>query len=416
MSTRVSLQETMDEAVVAFRQYICRACGFIYDEAEGDPDSGLAAGTRYEDIPDDWECPLCGVTKSDFELYVVQARVEQCASQAVVSPRGDSGVVIVGAGSAGWQMARALREKDAGIPITLVTSCSGDRYDKPLLSVALAKAIGLPALVKETGTQAATRLNVRLMAETHAVSVCAGANALRTTRGTVKYRHLVLAHGAIPRPDPNLPPDICWAINDLRCYAKFRKAIAASGRPQRIVVAGAGLVGSELANDLAMAGHDLVLIDIADRPLANLLSASSSQELLRAWETLSIRFIGGTRVKSVAKAASRVAVVTESGLAIECDHVLAATGLQTPNRLAQSAGLGWNNGIAVQPDDLRTGIANIHALGDCISINGQAMRYIEPIASQAKVIAANLIGDEPLFYTHARPVVRVKTASRGFTV
>ncbi|MDP2092844.1 MAG: rubredoxin, partial [Hydrogenophaga sp.] len=48
-----------------FRQYICDACGYIYDEAVGDADSGLAAGTRFEDIPDDWYCPLCGVTKSD---------------------------------------------------------------------------------------------------------------------------------------------------------------------------------------------------------------------------------------------------------------------------------------------------------------------------------------------------------------
>ncbi len=47
--------------------FICRACGLIYDEAKGDADSGLAPGTRFADIPDDWACPLCGVTKSDFE-------------------------------------------------------------------------------------------------------------------------------------------------------------------------------------------------------------------------------------------------------------------------------------------------------------------------------------------------------------
>ena len=51
-----------------WRQFICRVCGLIYDEELGDPDSGLAPGTRFEDIPDDWECPLCGVTKTDFEI------------------------------------------------------------------------------------------------------------------------------------------------------------------------------------------------------------------------------------------------------------------------------------------------------------------------------------------------------------
>ncbi|MBF6309346.1 rubredoxin, partial [Nocardia farcinica] len=42
-------------------RWICTVCGWIYDEDEGDPDSGLAPGTRFEDIPDDWYCPLCGV-------------------------------------------------------------------------------------------------------------------------------------------------------------------------------------------------------------------------------------------------------------------------------------------------------------------------------------------------------------------
>jgi rubredoxin len=48
-------------------KYICTVCGYIYDEAAGDPDNGIAPGTKFEDVPDDWVCPLCGVPKSDFE-------------------------------------------------------------------------------------------------------------------------------------------------------------------------------------------------------------------------------------------------------------------------------------------------------------------------------------------------------------
>ncbi len=50
------------------KKYRCNVCGYIYDEALGDPDSGIQAGTKFEDIPDDWVCPVCGVTKTDFEL------------------------------------------------------------------------------------------------------------------------------------------------------------------------------------------------------------------------------------------------------------------------------------------------------------------------------------------------------------
>ena len=49
------------------KKYVCSVCGYVYDPAAGDPDSGIAPGTAFEDIPDDWVCPLCGVGKDDFE-------------------------------------------------------------------------------------------------------------------------------------------------------------------------------------------------------------------------------------------------------------------------------------------------------------------------------------------------------------
>jgi rubredoxin len=54
-----------------YRKFICQVCGHVYDEALGDPAAGLAAGTRWEDIPDDWVCSDCGASKADF-------KVEEC--------------------------------------------------------------------------------------------------------------------------------------------------------------------------------------------------------------------------------------------------------------------------------------------------------------------------------------------------
>jgi rubredoxin len=45
----------------------CLVCGYIYDQARGDPDNGVAPGTKFEDIPDSWVCPECGVTKDNFK-------------------------------------------------------------------------------------------------------------------------------------------------------------------------------------------------------------------------------------------------------------------------------------------------------------------------------------------------------------
>jgi len=51
-----------------FRKYKCKTCGHIYDEEKGDPGTGIAPGTRWEDLPDDWECPDCGAAKVMFNL------------------------------------------------------------------------------------------------------------------------------------------------------------------------------------------------------------------------------------------------------------------------------------------------------------------------------------------------------------
>ena len=54
---------------MTYKKYICTLCGYIYDETLGDPDRGLTPGTRFEDIPDGWMCPDCGVSKDMFELH-----------------------------------------------------------------------------------------------------------------------------------------------------------------------------------------------------------------------------------------------------------------------------------------------------------------------------------------------------------
>ena len=54
-----------------YRTYMCVICGYVYDEEKGEPDDGIAPGTRWEDIPDSWQCPDCEATKADFELIEI---------------------------------------------------------------------------------------------------------------------------------------------------------------------------------------------------------------------------------------------------------------------------------------------------------------------------------------------------------
>jgi rubredoxin len=47
-------------------RYVCSICGYVYDPAQGDPDAGIRKGAAFEDLPDDWVCPVCGAAKDDF--------------------------------------------------------------------------------------------------------------------------------------------------------------------------------------------------------------------------------------------------------------------------------------------------------------------------------------------------------------
>ena len=61
----------MPSQATPFKRYMCLICGFIYDEAEGLPEEGLAAGTRWDDIPLSWRCPDCGAGKEDFDMVEI---------------------------------------------------------------------------------------------------------------------------------------------------------------------------------------------------------------------------------------------------------------------------------------------------------------------------------------------------------
>ena len=49
------------------KKYVCSVCGYVYDPNQGDPESNIPAGTAFEDLPDDWTCPVCGASKDQFE-------------------------------------------------------------------------------------------------------------------------------------------------------------------------------------------------------------------------------------------------------------------------------------------------------------------------------------------------------------
>lgn len=399
--------------------YICVACGLLYKEVDGDPDSGIAPGTLFVDIPEDWMCPLCGVTKADFVLLEesqvpqvfadVDSQKLSIASHGLLPRSRYSDVLIIGAGKAGWEVAAALRKVSQSLSITIVTGCNGDIYDKPQLSVAIQKRISLDQLVREKGSDAAHRLQVQLFNNTHAVHISPSIKHLRTTKGVFKYGNLVIAQGAKPFKHQHLPVQDCWHVNHLSNYRELRCAL--ENKKSSIAVIGAGLIGCELANDLALDNHSITLIDSAARPLAHLIPQAVSEALIRSWEKLSIQFLGTQVITGISYKDNQKILSMSAGQQLSFDHIVICMGLQPDNTLAESAGLVWHQGIAVDPQTLMTSMPAIYAIGDCISIGGKTSRFIEPIIRQAHVIAHQISGHTATTFNVQAIPIRIKTSA-----
>ncbi|GAB6040709.1 FAD-dependent oxidoreductase [Endothiovibrio diazotrophicus] len=407
-------------STTAYRRWICDACGFVYDEEQGDPDSGLAPGTRFEEIPDDWMCPLCGLNKSELRLL---PEAPAAAATPAAAPRakggapsrgGDDYVVIVGAGVAGWSVAEAIRERDAARPVLLISSCPGASYPKPALSTAIAKGKGAAELVEEEAADKARRLGIEVRTLTRVIKLDPGRRRLTTAKGGIQYGQLVLALGAHQRKLP-IQGDAAGEIlhvNDLQAYARFREQLA--GEVRHVTVLGAGLVGCEFAEDLTHGGYGVTVVDPAEYPLSSLVLADTGRELQRTLEGRGVEWRLGTALDRLERADGRLRATLADGSAFDTDLVLSAAGLVANHEVAAKAGVSVDNGI-VTDVRMRTSAEGVYAIGDCAEVEGRIYAYIEPIRRQARTIAAELCGGEEPFLA-VPPLVRVKTPSYPLTI
>lgn len=324
-------------------------------------------------------------------------------------------VVIVGAGLAGYNVARELRKADAAVPIVLVSRDHAGFYSKPMLSNALASKKTPATLVMKSAEKMADEVQMRVIANTGVTAVDTAARTLTLSNGeTLPYRDLVLALGADPirLPLQGDAADTVVSVNDLDDFARFAERLdtAAGGQPvKRVVILGAGLIGCEFANDLLHREIQPTVLDLAERALPRLLPPEASVRLQTKLQEggASFRFgVGAVAVNRAPDGAGQVVTLSD-GSTLETDLVLSAIGLKPRTQLASSAGVAVGRGIQVNRE-LRTNVPHVHAIGDCAEVAGLLLPYVLPLMAQARALAATLAGKPTPVSYPAMPVV-VKT-------
>jgi len=325
-------------------------------------------------------------------------------------------VVIIGAGLAGYNVARELRKLDANVPIVVVSRDHAGFYSKPMLSNALAGKKTAATLVMKPADKMAEDIKGRVIANSAVTAIDTKARTVTLAGGEVlPYRDLVLALGADPIRLP-IQGDAAGAIlsvNDLDDFAKFAEALdtAAAGQPvKRVAILGAGLIGCEFANDLLHRGIAPTVLDLADRALARLLPPEASARLQDKLQAGGTTFRFGTGVSSVSHAAHADGALTltlSDGSTMGADLVLSAIGLKPRTHLATEAGVLTGRGVLVNRE-LVTNVPHVYAVGDCAEVDGHLLPYVMPLMQQARALAATLSGKPTAVSYPAMPVV-IKT-------
>ena len=329
------------------------------------------------------------------------------------NPQSQSAIVIIGSGLAGYTVIREIRKLDKTIPITLVTREPGYFYSKPMLSTALASKKEAAQLISTPSDGMATQLDITVLSECDVSAIDTASQTLQTTKGEVPYGKLVLALGAdqIRLPLQGNAANEVITVNDLEDYARFRSAITDK---KKVAILGAGLIGCEFANDLALGGYEVDVIDLAPQALGRLLPEAAALELQSKLSAAGIHWHLSTTVQAIDRQADTLVVTLENGNTITCDVFLSAVGLKPRIQLAKASGINTGLGVTVNRE-LQTNVSNIFAIGDCAEVEGLVLPYVMPIMQAARALAPTLIGQTTALTYPAMPVM-VKTPALATVV
>jgi rubredoxin-NAD+ reductase len=388
----------------------CIVCGLIYDEKEGWPDDGIEPGTKWQDVPDDWLCPDCGVGKEDFELLEEAPVDDTPHHEEPVVDKVHPPVVILGTGLAGYGLAKEFRKHDDETPLILITSDDGRSYSKPMLSTGYTKDHSANDLAQLDAGGMARMLKASVWTMTKVNEIDTGQQLIKVgdSQTAIHYGKLVLAVGAdvIRPPIEGDALEMVYSVNDLLDYDDFRIAVKKND-VKKVCIIGAGLIGCEFTNDMINGGFEVEAVDPLAYCLPTLLPETAGRAVQAALEEKGAKFHFGPLVTAVNKAEKGVTVSLNNGETIDADLVVSAVGVRPRTELAQASGIDTNRGV-VTNRLLETSAPNVYAMGDCAEVNGHVLVYVAPLMAAARALGKTLAGDPTEVSYPAMPVT-IKT-------
>ena len=309
-------------------------------------------------------------------------------------------IVIIGSGMAGITLAEALRKQSPDGCLTVLTQETHGYYSRPMLSHGFSREdVETKILLKSFEELGASGIGIQ--SGTEVLSIDRTAKTVTGRQGrkerVITYDKLVLAPGSaafIPPPFRSAGGlyRVINSLDDLIGLRRQRARLIETGCTPRWAIVGGGLIGCEVASDLAKAGDRVTLFHALPRLMERQLVEEDSATLLKVLAAMGIDVRLDAGAESFEQHGEKLAIRSASGLETGFDGLIVATGFKPRTELAQAAGLEVKRGIVVD-EFLRTSDPAILALGDAAECaDGRIYAYVMPIRQQALWLAKYLAG------------------------
>lgn len=309
------------------------------------------------------------------------------------------GVIIIGGGQAGFQVATTLRQKGFSGPITLLAGENTPPYERPPLSKAflLGERTAAELLLRPPAFYGERNIDLRLGVT--ASNIDREAGVVTTGEGEIlAWDRLVLATGARARRLP-APAGCLAGVHVLRGLEDARALAAELVPGRRLAILGGGYIGLEVASAARLRGLGVVVIEALDRLMARTASPPVAAALMRRHREQGVEFRLGARLAECSGEGGRlVGIRLEDGEGMVADALLVGIGAEPEDALARSAGLAVDGGILVDAAG-RTSDPDIFAAGDCtrrrhpLAIEPVRIESVQNAVDQAKAVAAAILGE-----------------------
>lgn len=306
-------------------------------------------------------------------------------------------LVIVGGGQAAAQAAQSLRQQNFAGAITLVGEEPHPPYQRPPLSKKyLAGELARERLFLRPASFYADK-SVTLELGRRVEELELAARRVRLDDGrTLGFDRLLLATGSRARR-LDVPGTTLRGVHYLRTLADADAIVASLAHAARVLLVGAGYIGLEAAAVMRARGHEVTVLEAADRVMSRTVSAEVAAFYDSCHRAAGVALHYGAAVAAFRGTTNVTATETTDGRSFPCDAVLVAIGIVPNVELAAVAGLPCNNGIVVD-EFARTADPNVVAAGDCTNhphpLLGRRIRLesVPNAVHQGKVAAATLLG------------------------